>query len=132
MPIDLAHQVQYVASWAFIAAGSIFLVIGAIGMLRMPDVYTRMHAASVADMLGAGLLIVGMILQAGFTLLTLKLIFLLALFVFTGPVVTHALAQAALHEDIDPILADDRSNRQVANGATEQTAPLNSSERDRA
>jgi multicomponent Na+:H+ antiporter subunit G len=47
-------------------------------------------------------------LQAGFGLVTLKLLFLLVLFVFTGPVVTHALAQACLHEGIEPQLTDDR------------------------
>jgi multicomponent Na+:H+ antiporter subunit G len=67
-----------------------------------------MHAASVTDTIGVGLLIMGMGLQAGFTLVTLKLVFLLALFFFTAPVVTHALAQACLHEGVEPTLADDR------------------------
>ena len=74
----------------------------------MPEVFTRMHAASVTDTLGVGFLILGMSLQAGFGLVTLKLVFLLALFFFTGPVVTHALAQACLHEGIKPLLAEDR------------------------
>ena len=77
----------------------------------MPDLYTRMHAASVTDTLGAGLLIGGLMLQAGLTLVTLKLLFLLALFFFTGPVVTHALAQAALHEGVEPVLHEDRRRR---------------------
>lgn len=100
-----------IASWAFILAGSAFIVIGAVGLVRMPDLYTRMHAASVSDTLGAGLLITGLVLQAGFTLVTLKLLFLMALFVFTGPVATHALAQAALGEDIKPELNEDRRKR---------------------
>ena len=95
-------------SWLLILAGSAFVVIGALGLVRMPDLYTRMHAASVTDTLGAGLLLGGLMLQAGFSLVTLKLLFLLALFFFTGPVVTHALAQAALHEGIDPLLHEDR------------------------
>ena len=74
----------------------------------MPEIFTRMHAASVTDTLGVGFLILGMGLQAGFDLVTLKLVFLLALFFFTGPVVTHALAQACLHEGIKPLLAEDR------------------------
>lgn len=100
-----------IASWAFILAGSTFLVIGAIGLVRMPDLYTRMHAASVSDTLGVGLLIIGLILQAGFSLVTLKLLFLMALFFFSGPVATHALAQAALGEDIKPLLNEDRRRR---------------------
>jgi len=100
-----------VLSWVLILAGSAFVVIGAIGLVRMPDLYTRMHAASVTDTLGACLLIGGLMLQAGLTLVTLKLVFLLALFFFTGPVVTHALAQAALHEGVEPVLHEDRRNR---------------------
>jgi multicomponent Na+:H+ antiporter subunit G len=96
------------ASWALILLGSFFTVVGSFGLVRMPEVFTRMHAASVTDTLGVGFLILGMSLQAGFGLVTLKLVFLLALFFFTGPVVTHALAQACLHEGIKPLLAEDR------------------------
>ena len=98
-------------SWGFILSGSFFVLVGAIGLLRMPDLYTRMHAASVTETLGAGLLIVGLMIQAGFGLVTLKLLFLLALFFFAGPVASHALAQAALHEGVEPILHEDRRKR---------------------
>ena len=97
-----------IASWALILLGSFFTVSGTLGLVRMPEVFTRMHAASVTDTLGVGFLILGMCLQAGFSLVTLKLLFLLLLFVFTAPVVTHALAQACLHEGIKPLLAEDR------------------------
>jgi multicomponent Na+:H+ antiporter subunit G len=95
-----------IASWVLILAGSFFTVVGALGLVRMPDIFTRMHAASVTDTAGAGLLILGMMLQAGIGLTALKLGILLALFFFTGPVVTHALAQTCLHEKIKPLLAD--------------------------
>lgn len=104
-----------IASWALIVAGSFFILVGSFGMLRMPEVFTRMHAASITDTLGAGFLILGMTLQAGLSLVTLKLLILLALFFFTGPVVTHALAQAALHERIVPFLAHDRRKRPSKN-----------------
>ena len=94
--------------------------MGAFGLVRMPEVFTRMHAASVVDTLGVGFLILGMGLQAGFGLITLKLVFLLALFFFTGPVVTHALAQACLHENVQPTLTEDRRGlrrAQLAGGA---------------
>ncbi len=99
-----------IASWMLILLGSFFTLVGAFGLVRMPEVFTRMHAASVTDTLGVGFLILGMCLQAGLGLVTLKLVFLLALFFFTGPVVTHALAQACLHEGIKPMLAEDRRN----------------------
>ncbi|HEY7459296.1 MAG TPA: monovalent cation/H(+) antiporter subunit G [Xanthobacteraceae bacterium] len=97
-----------IASWLLILAGSFFTVVGALGLLRMPDVFSRMHAASVTDTLGVGFLLLGMVLQAGISLVTLKLLILLALFFFTAPVVTHALARACLHEGIEPLLAEDR------------------------
>ena len=99
-----------IASWALIMLGSFFTLVGAFGLVRMPEVFTRMHAASVTDTLGIGFLLLGMCLQAGLGLVTLKLVFLLVLFFFTGPVVTHALAQACLHEGIKPMLSQDRRN----------------------
>jgi multicomponent Na+:H+ antiporter subunit G len=108
------------ASWACMILGSFFLIVGSFGLVRMPDIFTRMHAASVADTLGVGFLVLGMGLQAGFGLTTAKLIFLLALFVFTGPVVTHALAQACLRDGIKPILSSDRRERNVEQGEGRQ------------
>jgi multicomponent Na+:H+ antiporter subunit G len=98
-----------VISWLLILAGSFFTVVGAVGLVRMPDVYTRMHAASVTDTLGAGLLFAGLMVQTGLGLVTLKLLFILVLFFLMGPVATHALAQAALHAGIRPQLSEDRT-----------------------
>jgi len=100
-----------ILSWALIALGSFFIIVGAIGIVRMPDLFTRMHSAGIIDTAGAGFLGLGMILQAGPSLITLRLLFILALFFFTSPVVTHALAQAALHEKIKPQLANDGQRR---------------------
>jgi len=111
-----------ILSWGFILAGSAFVIVGAIGLVRMPDLYTRMHAASVTDTVGAGLLLVGLMLQAGLSLVMLKLLFLMALFFFMGPVATHALAQAALGEDVKPLLHEDRRNRLKAKDAEPDTA----------
>ena len=104
------------ASWLLILAGSFFTLVGAFGLVRMPDVYTRMHAASVTDTLGVGLLAFGMMLQAGLSLVTLKLVFMVILFLFTGPVVTHALAQVCQHEKIRPILNEDRRKKSAGQG----------------
>jgi len=97
-----------VLSWIALVAGGFFFVVGAIGLNRMPDVFTRMHATSVSDTLGAGLLITGMVLQAGPTLVAVKLIFILLVLFMTGPIATHALAQAALHDDLEPLIADQK------------------------
>lgn len=111
-----------ILSWIFILAGAFFTIVGALGLVRMPEIFTRIHAASVVDTLGLGLLAAGMMLQAGLTLVTLKLLFLVILFVFTTPVITHALAQAALHERIAPMLAEDRRGRD-GTGKTEGREP---------
>jgi len=97
------------ASWLLIAAGSIFCLIGALGLLRMPDFYTRMHAASLIDTIGAGLLLLGMMLQAGFTLVSVKLVFIGLLLFFTSPTATHALARAARARGVEPKLADKKN-----------------------
>lgn len=107
-----------IASWVLILLGAFFTLVGAFGLVRMPEVFSRMHAASVTDTLGIGFLILGMCLQAGFSLITLKLVFLLALFFFTGPVVTHALAQACLHAGIKPMLAEDRRAARLQSAAS--------------
>lgn len=91
-----------IVSWLCLGAGGIFCVIGAIGLIRMPEVYTRMHAASVVDTLGAGLILAGLILQAGFTLVTAKLLMIGLLLLFTSPTATHALAKAAFARGIRP------------------------------
>jgi len=95
-----------IASWAALVAGGFFYLVGAIGLNRMPDFFTRMHAASVSETLGAGLLVTGMLLQAGPTLVAVKLVIILLVLLVTGSVATHALARAALHDGELPLLAD--------------------------
>lgn len=91
-----------VASWALLLAGGASCVIGGVGLLRMPDFYTRIHAASVSDALGAGLVLAGLVLQAGWTLVAAKLLVVGLLVFFTSPAATHALARAALERGLEP------------------------------
>ncbi len=93
-------------SWACLLAGGFFCVLGAVGLLRMPDFYTRMHAASVVDTLGAGLMLLGMLLQAGLTLVGAKLLMIFVLLLLTSPTATHALARAAWVRGVAPLLAE--------------------------
>lgn len=102
--IDLLRDIL---AGAFLFAGAFFLLAGAIGLNRMPDLFTRMHAASVGDTLGVSLMLIGMVFLAGFTLVTVKLIFLMAFLLFMGPVASHALAAAALQAGVKPLLASD-------------------------
>ncbi len=93
-----------IASAALMLTGAVFVLAGALGMLRLPDFYTRLHAAGVTDTLGAEMIIIGLMLQSGWSLVTVKLA-LLGLFVFlTSPTATHATANAAYKSGLKPIL----------------------------
>ena len=90
-------------SWSCLLAGGFFCVVGGIGFIRMPDFYTRMHAASVTETLGAGLLLLGLMIQAGLSLVTAKLLMIGLLIFFTSPAATHALAKTALFRGLQPL-----------------------------
>lgn len=100
-------------SWALLVAGGFFSIVGTLGLLRLPDFFTRMHGASVTDTLGAGLILLGLVLQAGFTLVAVKLAFLAIFIFFASPAATHALVKAALARGVQPLLAaeDEPSKR---------------------
>lgn len=95
-----------ILSWIALTLGGFFYLVGGIGLVRMPDVFTRMHAVSISETLGTGLLILGMVLQAGFTLVAAKLIIIFLMLMIVAPVSSHALARAALHEGRMPLLAN--------------------------
>jgi len=94
-----------IASGLCLLVGAFFCLVGAWGLLRMPDFYTRVHAASVLETLGADLILLGLVLQAGFTLVAVKLLMIGLLIFFASPTASHALARAALVSGIKPLLA---------------------------
>lgn len=94
------------ASWALLVAGGAFCLVGALGLLRMPDFYTRVHAASLTDVVGSFALLLGLALQAGLTLVTVKLAFIALLIFFTSPAATHALVKAALERGVEPLAGE--------------------------
>jgi len=89
-------------SWILLLAGGALVIVGGIGLVRLPDFFSRLHAVSIPDTLGAGLITVGLIIQAGLSLVSLKLLLILLFLLFTGPTSTHALAKAALHGKLTP------------------------------
>lgn len=93
------------ASGTCLALGSFFCVVGGIGLIRMPDFYTRVHAASVIETLGAGLILTGLLLQAGLTQVGAKLAMVGLLVLFVSPTATHALARAGMVRGLRPLLA---------------------------
>ena len=95
-------------SAGLLAAGSIFVLIGAFGLIRFPDFYTRLHAAGIIDTLGAELILLGLMFQAGLSLVTVKLILISLFIFFTSPTATHAVANAARVMGLKPMLVPDK------------------------
>ena len=95
-------------SAGLLAAGSIFVLIGAFGLIRLPDFYTRLHAAGITDTLGAELILLGLMFQAGLSLVTVKLILISLFILFTSPTATHAVAYAARVMGLKPMLVPDK------------------------
>ncbi len=91
-------------SWVCLLGGSMFLIIGAVGLIRFPDFFTRLHAASIVDTLGFILIMLGLMLQAGLSIVTIKLVLIVVFILFTSPAAAHALAKAALHGQVKPML----------------------------
>lgn len=91
-----------IASWVLLSLGGAFVFIGGIGALRMPNLYTRMHAASLTDTMGAMLVIAGVMLQSGASLATIKLAAILLFLLLTSPVASNTLASAALLAGVRP------------------------------
>lgn len=91
-------------SWVFLLTGSFLGISGGFGILRFPDFFTRLHAAGVTDTLCAALILLGLMMQAGWGLVAVKLLFIILFLSFTSPVAAHALARAALHGGLKPML----------------------------
>ena len=103
-----------ILSWAMILAGSFFVIIGAVGILRFPDFWSRLHAASVTESAGMILLLIGMALQTGWTLIAFKLGVIGVFMLITGPTSTHAVANAALVSGLRPPKSPQTSPQKAA------------------
>lgn len=111
-------------SWICLLAGSFFAVAGGIGILRLPDFYTRLHGGGITDTLGAGLVILGLMIQGvkggflseGFVaspwLITVKLVMILFFLLIASPTSCHALASAALTHGLQPEVSEDEGRSQ--------------------
>ena len=90
-----------ILSIIFIVAGLLFMIVAAIGVIRLPDVYSRSHAVSLTDSLGAFLMLVGIALHDGGRNM-LKILMVLALLYILNPVIAHATIRAALRSGLKP------------------------------
>ena len=91
-----------ILSVIFYLAGLFFLVVAAIGMIRLPDVFTRSHAVSLTDSLGALLLLIGIAIYEGWSLNVFKILAVLALLYLQNPVIAHATLRAAIRAGLKP------------------------------
>ena len=91
-----------IISWFCLITGSFFCLSGGVGLLRFPDFFSRIHAASLTDTLGAGLIIIGLVFQAGWGIISAKLIMILIFSLLAGMTASHAMAKAALKSGLRP------------------------------
>ena len=92
-----------VLSGLSIAIGVIALLIGSLGLIKLPDVYCRIHAVGMIDTAGASFIILGMIIHQGFSLVSFKLALIGVFLFFTSPIATHAVAQVAHKTGVKPL-----------------------------
>ena len=93
-----------ILSWICLVAGGLTGIVGAVGMHRFPDFYSRQHAAGITDTLCAMLILLGLGLQAGLSFATFKLLLIFIFLFFTSPTASHVLANAAMHGGLKPKL----------------------------
>ncbi|WP_291949295.1 monovalent cation/H(+) antiporter subunit G [Marinobacter sp.] len=96
-----------ILSWICLVAGGALGIVGGIGIHRFPDFYSRLHAAGITDTFCATLILLGLGLQAGWSIAAFKLALIFMFLFFTSPTASHALANAALHSGLQPRLDGD-------------------------
>jgi multicomponent Na+:H+ antiporter subunit G len=98
---------QDVIAGALVATGVFFLAVGAVGFLRLPDVFCRLHVTGVLDTMGAPLIMLGAAVHLGPTLAALKLVLAVIFLAVSSPLVGHLLARAAIEAGHQPEVIED-------------------------
>ena len=91
-----------VVAVVLVSSGVFFLLTGAVGLIRFPDLYTRMHAAGKCDTLGSLLILTGLACAEGLHLSSLKLMVIALFIFFTSPTATHAMVDAGARAGLKP------------------------------
>lgn len=107
-----------ILSWVFLLSGGFLGITGAVGLFRFPDFFTRLHAASVTDTLCAGLIVLGLILQAESAMMVIKLLLILLILTYTSPTAAHALAKSALHGGVKPLSGTEAGDKETEGEAS--------------
>ncbi len=106
------NTLMEMSSSLFLLIGSFLCISGGVGILRFPDFYTRLHAVGVTDTLATAMILIGLMLQHPEGLVVVKLLIVLLMTLFINPTASHALAQAAMHNELMPKL-DKEDNEKV-------------------
>jgi len=99
-------NVIFILAGICFAVGSLAILIGAFGLVRMPDVFSRIHAAGMVDTAGVAFMILGMIFLSPSWLVTVKLLLIGIFLFFTSPISGHAIALVARQCGVKPVGRD--------------------------
>ena len=92
-----------IVATVFVVVGTFFGLVATVGIIRLPDLYSRLHAASKSDTLGSILSLAGLAIVLGLTTESMKLVFLVVFLFVTSPTAAHAIARAAKEEEVEPV-----------------------------
>lgn len=115
-PAMVFGAARLVLSGLVVAAGLLLIAGGALGLLRFPDLYTRLHAANVADVVGSVVVVVGLAIAAPDGAIAVRLLLLAVLIAALGPVLIHLVAQSAHAAGLSPIAGRYAAPRPGATG----------------
>jgi multicomponent Na+:H+ antiporter subunit G len=107
---------MFLVGTGFILAGLFFLLVAAIGTVRLPDVFTRSHAVGMTDSIGGFFVLTGLALCQGFSTNLVRILIVLALMYLLNPVITHATVRAALRSGLKPWTKEQQLSANAVDG----------------
>ena len=103
LELELLKLFLQIAGWFCILVGCLFIFSSAVGFIKMPDFFTKVHAAGISDSFGCPLALVGIAILCGSAIMALKIILLILFMLLTGPTMTYLLASGAIKTGLRPI-----------------------------
>jgi multicomponent Na+:H+ antiporter subunit G len=95
-------DIRTIITGVFLGIGCFFIIVTSIGIVRFPDFYSRLHPAGKTDTAGQALVLIGLMIYEGFSLISIKLLIIVIFIFIAGPTATHAVAQAAYSRGVKP------------------------------
>jgi multicomponent Na+:H+ antiporter subunit G len=95
-------DIRTIITGVFLGIGCFFIVVAAIGIIRFPDFYSRLHPAGKTDTVGQAFVLIGLMIYEGFSLVSIKLMIVVVFIFIASPTATHAIAQAAFLKKVKP------------------------------